>query len=202
MFTHRRITVCLVRPTWDQIWLLNWSFFTQRRNETIKVTKTKETCWSKHIMPWIFISFCDNSRGFLSLSHVCECVWWKGLQKQKGNKKKNHESTGPLEWALGLWYRQRKTTRSLVQYQTLHRREWFFLFYWFFLKVFFLFSQMKAPDNLWFMAFQPSGVFKSRENCFISFFFLLSIDTCSLLYRSWNDNKCQLLHFFFKITPL
>lgn len=29
---------------------------------------------------------------------------------------------------------------------------------------------MKAPDNLWFMAFQPSGVFKSRENCF-SFFF-------------------------------
>lgn len=121
-------------------------------------------------MPWIFISFCDNSRGFLSLSHVCECVWWKGLQKQKGNKK-NHESTGPLEWALGLWYRQRKTTRSLVQYQTLHRREWFFLFYWFFLKVFFfLFSQMKAPDNLWFMAFQPSGVFKSRENCFISFF--------------------------------
>lgn len=89
-------------------------------------------------MPWIFISFCDNSRGFLSLSHVCECVWWKGLQKQKGNKK-NHESTGPLEWALGLWYRQRKTTRSLVQYQTLHRREWFFLFYWFFLKVFFFF---------------------------------------------------------------
>lgn len=102
MFTHRRITVCLVRPTWDQIWLLNWSFFTQRRNETIKVTKTKETCWSKHIMPWIFISFCDNSRGFLSLSHVCECVWWKGLQKQKGNKKiMNQLGHWNGHWACG-----------------------------------------------------------------------------------------------------
>lgn len=56
----------------------------------------------KHIMPWIFISFCDNSRGFLSLSHVCECVWWKGLQKQKGNKKiMNQLGHWNGHWACG-----------------------------------------------------------------------------------------------------
>lgn len=35
---------------------------------------------------------------------------------------------------------------------------------YFFKSFFFFFSQMKAPDNMWFMAFQPSGDFKSREN--------------------------------------
>lgn len=133
------------------------------------------------------------------------CVWVcvvEGFTKTKG-KQKNHESTGPLEWALGLWYRQRKTTRSLVQYQTLHRREWFFLFYWFFLKVFFfLFSQMKAPDNLWFMAFQPSGVFKSRENCFISFFFFSQLIHVPYYTEAGMIINVSYCIFFFKITPL
>lgn len=136
-------------------------------------------------MPWIFISFCDNSRGFLVFSRVCMCVR-VCVCGGRVYKNKSHESTGPLEWALGLWYRQRKTTSSLVQYQTLHRREQFFQV--------FLFSQMKAPDNLWFMAFQPSGEFLKVEKTI--FIFLNSYMFFSLLYRSWNDNKCQLLHFF------
>lgn len=126
------------------------------------------------------------------------CVWVcvvEGFTKTKG-KQKNHESTGPLEWALGLWYRQRKTTRSLVQYQTLHRREWFFLFYWFFLKVFFFFfPKWRHPITCGSWPFSLLEFLKVEKT--VSFlFFLLSIDTCSLLYRSWNDNKCQLLHFF------
>lgn len=118
-------------------------------------------------MPWIFISFCDNSRGFLVFSRVCVCMFVCVVGGSTKNKTKTHESTGPLEWALGLWYRQRKTTSSLVQYQTLHRRERLIFL------GFCLFSQMKAPDNLWFMALQPSGEFLKVEKtvCFFVFFF-------------------------------
>ena len=99
----------------------------KHHTHTHRTKKKNETRWSKHIMPWIFISFCDNSRGFLVFP-VCLCMCVCGGRVYK-NKTKTHESTGPLEWALGLWYRQRKTTSSLVQYQTLHRRERFDFFF-------------------------------------------------------------------------
>lgn len=118
-------------------------------------------------------------------SFPCVYVWWKGLQKQGGNKLMNQLGHWNGHWDCGT----DKEKLQVALFSTkLFTEESFFFF-----KVFFFFSQMKAPDNLWFVAFQPSGVFKSRENGFI-YFFLLSIDTCSLLYRSWND-KCQLLHF-------
>ena len=61
--------------------------------------KKNETRWSKHIMPWIFISFCDNSRGFLVFPvclcvFVYVCVWRKGLQKQNKNSW--------INWAIGM----------------------------------------------------------------------------------------------------
>lgn len=120
----------------------------------------------------------------------------EGTTKTKENK--THESTGPLEWALGLWYRQRKTTSSLVQYQTLHRRERFFFVFFF---RFFLFSQMKAPDNLWFVAFQPSGEFLKVEKTNFVIFFFFSINSCFLPYyieagMIINVSYCIFFHFY------
>lgn len=130
---------------------------------------------------------------------MCVCVV-EGSTKTK----QTHESAGPLEWALGSWYRQRKTTSSLVQYQTLHRRERFvfnflkpFSFLFFFFLFLSFFSQMKAPDNVWFMALQPSGEFLKVEKTVCLFFF--SINTCFLPYyvEAGMIIKCQLLHSFF-----
>ncbi len=58
---------------------------------------------------------------------------------------------------------------------------------------------MKAPDNLWFMALKPSGVFKSTENC--RFF---SINTCFLFYVEAgmiiNVCYCIFFSYFLKST--
>lgn len=57
-------------------------------------------------------------------------------------------------------------------------------------------SQMKAPDNLWFMALKPSGVLKSREN-----FFFFSINTCFLPYYI-EAGMINVSYCIFFLTPL
>lgn len=50
-------------------------------------------------------------------------IYFSGVVAGSTKRNKVMSQTGPSERALGLWYRQRETTSSLVQYQTLHRRE-------------------------------------------------------------------------------
>ena len=70
-------------------------------------------------------------------------------------KTKSHESnwaTGMGSWDCGT--DKEKLQVALFSTKLFTEESHFFVFFCFFILIF---SQMKAPDNMWFVAFQPSG---------------------------------------------
>lgn len=128
-------------------------------------------------MPWIFISFCDNSRGFLVFP--CVCV---GLQKQKLMNQLGHWNG---HWDCGT--DKEKLQVALFSTKLFTEESDFFFFRFFFPK-----WRHPITCGSW-----PCSLLESFLKVERFFSFQL-IHVSSLLCRSWND-KCQLLHFF---TPI
>ena len=107
----------------------------------------------------------------LSLSHVC-VVEGSTKKPTKKNKRKNILMNQLGHWN-GHWdcgTDKEKLQVALFSTKLFTEESFFFCSRFFF---FFLFSQMKAPDNLWFMASQPSGEFLKVEKTV--FFFIIII---------------------------
>lgn len=88
-----------------------------------------------------------------------------------------HGSTRPLEWALTGTVVQTERKLQVALFSTkLFTEE----------SDFFFSSQMKAPINVWFTAFQPSGVLKAEKTFFPH-------------VEAGMMSKCQLLHFLLRL---
>lgn len=100
-------------------------------------------------MPWILFNFVTSQEDSAFFKYFLIFVWWQGLQKQN----KRHESNWAVGTGTGFVVQTEQLQVALFSTQLFTEEKILFLF------KLFIFPQMKAPDNMWFMAFQPSGVF-------------------------------------------